>query len=66
MSVYFTETQNCNEGATRLVNGTLDREGRLEVCANGVWGTVCSIKFALSAAYVTCKQIGHTNVNGEL
>ncbi|XP_011405675.2 PREDICTED: scavenger receptor cysteine-rich domain superfamily protein-like [Amphimedon queenslandica] len=56
--------QNCNEGDVRLVNGTVEREGRLEVCANGVWGSVCSRSFAISAAYVACKQIGHTNVNG--
>ena len=26
----------------RLVNGTVDREGRFEICAYGVWSRVCA------------------------
>ena len=68
--VYFdyyylhSEPQNCNEGDVRLVNGTVEMQGRLEVCTGGVWGTVCSDGFTLAAAYVACKQLGHDDVNG--
>uniref|UniRef100_A0A1X7TXL8 SRCR domain-containing protein n=1 Tax=Amphimedon queenslandica TaxID=400682 RepID=A0A1X7TXL8_AMPQE len=54
---------NCNEGEVRLVNGTEEREGRLEVCANGVWGTVCSYSFTRAAAYIACKQLGYNDSN---
>lgn len=61
-----TASSNCNEGEARLVNGREEREGRLEVCANGVWGTVCSSNFRRSAAYVACKQLGYNDSDGEL
>lgn len=47
------------------MNGTVEREGRVEVCAAGVWGTICGNSFAKSAAYVICKQLGHNDVNGK-
>lgn len=56
---------NCNEGKVRLVNGTLDREGRLEVCVNGLWGSVCPYSFSKSAAHVACKQAGYADTMGK-
>ena len=58
------EPGGCNEGNVRLVNGTLTREGRLEVCVRGVWGRVCAYNFRKSAAYIACKLSGFHNVRG--
>ena len=37
----------------------LSSEGRLEVCVNGVWGTVCDKRFGRLDAQVACNQLGY-------
>ena len=54
--------EQCLTGAVRLVNGTKNvMAGRLEVCFNGVWGTVCRFGWTAQAATVVCKQLGFNN-----
>ena len=42
----------------RLEGSNLEREGRLEVYHNGVWGTVCDDYFDDVDASVACFQMG--------
>ena len=50
---------DCNTGDIRLVNGTSPLEGRLEVCINNAWGTVCRESFSSDEANVACRQLGN-------
>ncbi len=45
-------------GDIRLVDGVSLGEGRLEVCINGSWSTVCDNEFDLDDATVVCRQLG--------
>ena len=49
---------DCEHGDIRLVGGSTALEGRVEVCMNRVWGTVCD-NFNTQAAGVVCAQLGY-------
>ena len=49
---------NCEEGAVRLKDGDITQEGRIEVCANNIWGSICGDGFDFTDAYVVCKELG--------
>lgn len=46
------------EGDVRLVDGVSMYEGRVEVCTNGEWGTVCWRNWNNQEAMVVCRQLG--------
>lgn len=50
---------NCTEGDVRLIGGDSEYEGRVEVCVNKAWGTVCAYSaWSYNDAKVVCNQIG--------
>jgi len=48
----------CRAVTVRLVGGSSDRAGRLEVYHNDLWGTVCDDSFNDVAATVACNSLG--------
>ena len=53
------EPIECQTGNARLVGGTEEYEGRVEVCINNNWGSVCRYSWSNNENKVLCKQLGH-------
>ena len=53
------EPVECQTGSARLVGGTEEYEGRVEVCINNYWGSVCRYSWSTNENKVLCKQLGH-------
>ncbi len=58
MNVAFIPYIDCIEGALRLVDGSSYNEGRVEVCSNGSWGTVCGDGWTEREAALVCNRLG--------
>ena len=48
----------CANGDIRLRGGTSANEGRVEICDNHAWGTVCDDLWGVPDANVACRQLG--------
>ena len=50
----------CRAGQLRLAGGHLKNEGRVEICMNNQWGTVCDDYWGSNDATVVCRQLGYS------
>lgn len=55
---------NCTTGDVRLADGLTKYEGRVEVCMNGAWGSICNYNYwnptSFSAnAFTVCSELGY-------
>jgi len=48
----------CTYGDIRLQDGQTPLEGRVEICVNNQWGTVCDDFWDTTDANVACRQLG--------
>lgn len=52
----------CAGGQIRLVGGFDLTEGRVEICLNREWGTVCDQTWDVMDGNVVCRQLGLVSI----
>ena len=58
MAYIHTGVRNCTHGSTQLVHGSTAREGTVEICVDGIWGSICDNGWDSRDAQVVCHQLG--------
>ena len=59
--VHVSDSADCTSGDIRLSGYSSLLQGRVEVCLDGVWGTVCNSGWGTADASVVCKQLGYSS-----
>ena len=54
----YSPLATCTYGDIRLQDGQTPLEGRVEICVNNQWGTVCDDFWDSTDANVACRQLG--------
>ena len=62
VQLYITTARNCEDGQIRLTGGDIIQEGQVELCYRGTWSQFCSSRWNTNNAYVTCAQLGYSNI----
>ena len=58
--LWLFHAERCSNGTIRLAGSGYATMGRVELCINGEWGTICIHSFDDNDATVVCRQLGYS------
>ena len=58
--MHISHAAPCSDGQLRLAGGNIRNEGRVEICLNNLWGTVCDDSWGVADATVVCRELGYS------
>lgn len=53
----------CNDGDLILLDGATEMEGRIEICINNSYGSICNNRWDVLDATVACKQLEFSSIS---
>ena len=53
---------DCSNGDMRLINGLTEAEGRVEICTDGRWETLCGKYWTENNTVVVCRYFGFSDI----
>ena len=59
---FLARGTECRDGSEQLRGGVSAHLGRVEICVEGTWGTVCDNSWDSRDAAVVCKQLGYPSL----
>ena len=57
----MSSTATCNDTSIRLSGSSFQTSGRVELCVNGIWTSICDEHWDLKDAQVVCRQMGFSS-----
>ena len=65
MYLWFVHHTACSNGEIRLEGGRSLYEGRVEICRNQRWGSVCDNSWTNVDATVVCRHLGYSGFSND-
>ena len=59
-TVHGSTYSNCTDGQVKLIGGTTDYEGTVQICLNHAWGTITYYSLNNRVAQTICNSLGYT------
>ena len=57
--MFISFSLGCTTGVVRLLGSDYANRGRIKICVNNTWGTVCNDGFDNYDTRVICRQLGY-------